>query len=615
MTEALMTEALRVLLVEDSAEDAELLMRELRRGGYEPTARRVDTEEELLAAMEAESWDVAIIDWTLPVFSAHRAIAMLRSDAFEGPIIIVSGVMGEELVVEAMRSGADDYVVKANLSRLSPAIEREVAIRTATRRVEGRLAVSEGRLRSLLDTIPASTYVAGASGSKTGRTTEYVSPQITHMIGFTPEELVNQPELWYDIMHPDDRESALSADAQHFASGAPLRQEYRVVARDGRVVWVRDEAAMLPGEKGRAGFSHGILTDITESKAAEETLRRQALIFENVHDAVVIVDLEGRILDFNPGAETMFGYSKEEARGREPDFLSGVELTGTILSTVAREGRWSGEVPVPRGDGASRVAELILVPLQDSAGQMLGMVGVLRDVTERKRSEEELRRNVDLLRASDGERRQLVSRLVAAKEEEAQRIAGELHDDPIQKLSAVTLRLGMLRKAVDDEKRSEIIANIQKTVDEVMSRLRRMLFELSPRTLEAGGLGEALREYVQHANQEDATLYHLQSELSTDLPEQTRTIAYRIILEALSNVRKHAAADHATISLTDKDGGILCSVADDGKGIAPEDLGGSLPGHMGIASMRQRVEMAGGWIKTNSLPGGGTTVEFWLPGD
>jgi PAS domain S-box-containing protein len=608
-----MAEALRVLLVEDSLDDAELVMQELRRGGYEPSVRRVDTEEDLRAALEAESWDVAICAWSLPGFAAPRAIHVLKHAAFEGPIIIVSGNMGEEHVVEAMRSGADDYVVKRNLSRLSPAIEREVAIRTATRRAEGRLAVSEARLRSLVESIPASTYVAVASASKTGYHTEYISPQITQMIGYTPEELVRDPDLWYEILHPDDRVSALRADAAHFGTGAPLRQEYRIIARDGRIVWFRDEAVMLLREDGRPGFSQGVLSDISEAKATEETLRREALIFDNVHDAVLIVDMDGRILEFNPGAEIMFGYSNEEARGKVPEFLSGVDLAATVLATVTLEGRWSGEVRISRKDGTSRVAELVAVPLKDAAGQRLGTVGVLRDMTQRKGTEEELRRSIEMLRASDQERRQLVSRLVTAREEEAQRIATEIHDDPIQKLSAAALRLGMLGKEVDGKKQSETIAHIQLAIDETMGRLRRMLFELSPRTLETGGLGEALREYVQHANQEDATLYHLKDALSTDLSHETRTIAYRVILEALSNVRKHAAAENVTVVLAGMDGGVRCSVTDDGRGIPPEEVGVSLPGHMGTASMRERVEMAGGWIKISSSPGEGTTVEFWLP--
>jgi two-component system, NarL family, sensor histidine kinase UhpB len=492
-----MAEPIRVLVVEDSAEDAELLLRELRRGGYAPDALRVDTEEGLRDAMHSGRWDVAIVDWILPGFSAPGAIEALKREAFDGPIIVVSGGMGEDLVVEAMRAGAHDYVVKGNLRRLSSAIEREAAIRSAARGVEGRLAVSEAQLRSLLDSISAATYVAVASDSKPGYDTEYVSPQITQMVGYTPEELGREPDLWYDILHPDDRDSALRADAAHFASGAPLRQEYRIFARDGRVVWIRDEAAMLPGQEERPGRSHGILFDISESKATEETLRR----------------------------------------------------------------------------------------------------------------------NIDLLRVSDHERRQLVSRLVTAREEEAQRIASAIHDDPIQKLSAASLRLGMLRRGVDDEKRSDMIAQVQRDVDGAIGRLRHMLIELSPRTLETDGLGEALREYVQHANQEETTLYRLQDELGTDLDQQQRIIAYRVILEALSNVRKHAAAEHATVRLADMDGGVHCIVSDDGKGIAPEDLTVSLPGHLGIAAMRQRVEMAGGRIEINSVPGQGTTVEVWLPGD
>ena len=615
-TAILMAEELRVLLIEDSADDAALLERELRRGGYEPSIRRIEHGEELRAALGSALWDAVICDWTLPGFSAPHAIEILKQEGFDGPIVIVSGTMGEAHVVEAMRAGADDYVVKGDLTRLSTALERElreVAIRTAGRRAEGRLAVSEARLRSLLDTIPAATYVAVASDGKAGSTTQYISRQITGMIGYTPEEIVREPDLWFDILHPDDRDAVLRADAAHLASSGSAHQEYRVIAREGRVVWLRDEATMVPGEDGHPEFSQGILSDITDAKATEQTLRRQALIFDNVHDAVLIVDLEGRILDLNPGAEMMFRSSSDEVRGTVPDFLSGIEPHPRVLATVSDEGRWSGEVEVPSDDEVPRVAELIVVPLKDADGEMLGMVGVLRDVTQRKRAEEEVRRSVEQLRASDQERRQLVSRLVAAREEEARRIASEIHDDPIQKLSAAALRLGMLAKEDDPQKRAETIAQVRSAVDATLSRLRHMLFELTPRTLETDGLGEALKEYVEHANREGSTRYDLKDELRADLKVENRIIAYRVILEAMSNVRKHASAARATVSLADLDGGARFSVIDDGKGIAAENLGVSLPGHMGTASMRQHVEMAGGWITLASVPGEGTTVEFWLP--
>jgi len=612
-----MTGAIRVLLVEDSSEDAELLLRELRRGGYDPESRRVENEGELRAAVGAEDWDIAICDWSLPVFSAPNAIATLKDVAFQGPVIIVSGTMGEEHVVEAMRSGADDYVIKGDLRRLIPAIDRELreaSIRAEGRRAEGRLMVSEARLRSLVEAIPATTYVARNVSDDGNIVLEYVSPQITAMSGYPPGEFVGNPSLWHDMIHPDDRDEALEKSRRHFSGGEPLRREFRVIARDGRTVWLRDEAASLSAEDGSARFSQGLLTDITGPKTTEAILRRQALIFETVHDAVVVVDLDGVIVDLNPGAEAMFGYTDAEIRGRTPDFLSVVDVTAAVLSTVERHGRWSGELPFVTKDGDIRTGELVAVPLNDEAGQSVGVVGVVRDVTERTRAEQELRRTLELLRTSDHERRLLLSRLVTAREEEAQRIAGELHDDPLQKLSAVALRLGVLRMGADEETQTRTVAQIQQGLDDTMSRLRHMLFELSPRSLETGGLAKALAEYVQHANQEEDLRYRLEDRLEVDVSMEMRTIAYRVILEALSNVRKHAQATTVTVLLAERDDGVLCRVTDDGVGITSERLGAALPGHMGTASMRQRVALASGWIEFDSELGQGTKVEFWLPG-
>jgi DNA-binding response OmpR family regulator len=129
-----MSKRLRLLIVEDSPDDAELIVQELRHAGDAPTARRVDTEDQLRAALRSGPSDVVICDWSLPGFSAPRAIALVKESGFEGPIVIVSGAMGEEHAVEAMRSGADDYVVKSNLGRLAPVVERELASRAAARR-------------------------------------------------------------------------------------------------------------------------------------------------------------------------------------------------------------------------------------------------------------------------------------------------------------------------------------------------------------------------------------------------------------------------------------------------------------------------------------------------
>jgi signal transduction histidine kinase len=245
---------------------------------------------------------------------------------------------------------------------------------------------------------------------------------------------------------------------------------------------------------------------------------------------------------------------------------------------------------------------------------VLGSVGVSRDITARIQSEERLRQSIDELRRTDRQRRQLLSRLVAAQEEERQRIAAEIHDDPVQQLYAATLRLGMLQDRLTDPADREAFEHVQDIVGGTIGRLRRMLFELQPRSLETDGLGHALAEYVDFANQESDTKYQLEDRLTTPLSPDIRATAYRMVLEAISNVRKHSAATSATITISDQEDGLLVTVSDDGRGFLMDDrVDQPRPGHLGLPAMRERVEVAGGHLNIASAPGEGTTLEVWLP--
>jgi len=208
-----------------------------------------------------------------------------------------------------------------------------------------------------------------------------------------------------------------------------------------------------------------------------------------------------------------------------------------------------------------------------------------------------------------------LSRLVAAQEEERQRIAGEIHDDPVQRLYGAGLQLGLVQERLADPWARERVAHVEEIVLDTIGRLRQMLFELQPRSLEAEGLGRALDEYVEYANRDSATKILFEDRLTTPLSPDVRAVAYRVTLEALSNVRKHAGAGTATVTIADRDGGVVCTVADDGRGFEVEDrLDRARPGHLGLPAMRERVELAGGHLDVASASGVGTTVEFWLPG-
>src|ERR687897_87954 len=160
---------LRVLLVEDSEDDALLLLRTLRRGGYDPTWERVDTPEDMEAALDGRGWDLVISDHSMPAFSSSAALGLLRSKGFvDLPFIIVSGQIGEDAAVAAMKAGAHDYIMKGNLARLNTAIERELReaeVRRERRRAERELKLSETRFRMMIEQSPLSIQIFSPDGT------------------------------------------------------------------------------------------------------------------------------------------------------------------------------------------------------------------------------------------------------------------------------------------------------------------------------------------------------------------------------------------------------------------------------------------------------------------
>ena len=156
---------LRVLLVEDSEDDALLVMRELRRGGYQPEFERVETAEAMTAALEKQVWDIIIADYHLPHFSAPKALELFHQSGLDLPFIIISGTVGEEIAVETMKAGAHDYLMKGNLTRLVPAIERELneaEVRRQRRQAEEDLQRAEQNFRNSLDSSPLGIRIVTA---------------------------------------------------------------------------------------------------------------------------------------------------------------------------------------------------------------------------------------------------------------------------------------------------------------------------------------------------------------------------------------------------------------------------------------------------------------------
>jgi signal transduction histidine kinase len=222
----------------------------------------------------------------------------------------------------------------------------------------------------------------------------------------------------------------------------------------------------------------------------------------------------------------------------------------------------------------------------------------------------ELRTVIEDLEAANEQRRRLLQHVVRAAEDERRRIAHDVHDDPVQKLAAVKMRLEMLAT-----KHPELpdIAESHKVVASTMGSMRRMLFDLSPPILDEEGIGPALEYFLEHSPV--SYRWIVQDDLEVRPSTQTRLILYRTAQEALTNARKHAEATIVRITLQDRDGGVWMEIEDDGVGFEPQQAIVAAPGHLGLAAIRERAEMAGGWCSLQSLPGAGTCLQLWLPSD
>jgi hypothetical protein len=260
---------LRLLLVEDSDRDAELLVRKLRQGDFEPETTRVDNPDSLRAALEASPWDVIICDYELPTMDAPEAVAIIRGTELDVPIIVVSGKVGEESAVAVMRAGAQDYLTKDRLFRLGEVVRRElaeVAIRRQRVEAERAFLASEDRLRFALEAARMGVWDWDIGTDK---------------MHWAP----SAPQLWVEgglrgtfadcllAVYLDDREMVARAYAEALNGRRPLYAvEHRIVVRDGQVRWVDVRGRVFFDGAGQATRMAGTFLDITQQRALEQQL-------------------------------------------------------------------------------------------------------------------------------------------------------------------------------------------------------------------------------------------------------------------------------------------------------------------------------------------------------
>jgi PAS domain S-box-containing protein len=334
--------------------------------------------------------------------------------------------------------------------------------------------------------------------------------------------------------------------------------------------------------------------------------------FEACPDAMLVVDPSGAISEANPSAEALFGYRHGQLRGRPTEALFPGQ---SFAHKSPRSGQGTQaarqlELVGTRSDHSQFPARIDVIPIE--AAHKTVTVMSITDMTRQQRAEFVLGLGLDALGSSDRDREDLLGALIRSQEEERSRIAAGIHDDTIQMLTAANLALQQLRLRLRDPEHVHILDRLAGTLSMSMERLRQLIFDLRPTGIGNGSITAALRAYLEEMRSESGITYRYEDSRTARAPASTNMLIYRVVREALVNVRKHARARTVRVQMRDVSDGYLVGVVDDGVGYSPAEVE-DRPGHLGLILMRERVQAAGGWCRIESMPGGGTTVEFWVP--
>ncbi|MGA6984915.1 MAG: PAS domain S-box protein [Terriglobales bacterium] len=463
---------------------------------------------------------------------------------------------------------------------------------------DGQLPNLEARYRALVEQIPAVVFMAYLDR---GIGEAYVSPQIEAALGFSQEEWLEDPVRWYSRIHPEDKQRWSTEAAGMFLTGSPLRSAYRVVARDGHVVWFHCEAKMIRKENGEPWFIHGVGFDITDLKRTEEALQEErnvvSAILDTVGALVVVLDPEGRIIRFNRAGEQSTGYSSAEVAGQSiwDLFMVREEVEGfkAIFERLSRDQRPNDyEGYLVRRDGERRLIAWSSTLLPGHDGNPASVIATGIDITERKRLEK------TILEISAREQR---------------RIGQDLHDGLGQHLTGIAFMSKVQEQKLMEKGLPEAgdAAKIVNLVNEAIHKTRELARGLVPVLSEAHGLMSALQQWAGEV--EDLFGIGCRFQCFTPVLVHDDAVAmhlFYIAREAVNNAIKHSHARQVVIRLAEDENQGALSIQDDGCGI-----GDIAPGNkgMGLHLMNYRARMIRGSLSAQRVTAGGTVVTCLFP--
>lgn len=497
---------------------------------------------------------------------------------------------------------------------------------TGRKDADTALRESEARYRTLFDLGPVGVYSCDASGA-----IQEFNERATELWGRTPKP-GDTDERWcgsFKMHRPDGvflpHDQCPMAEVLSGKIPEVHDQEVQIERPDDSRITVIVNIRPLKNEAGEIAGAINCFVDITERKQAEEGRGRLAAIVEFSDDAMVSKTLDGTITSWNRGAERLFGYTAEEAIGRNitlivpPDRLA---EEATILERLRRgEQIEHFETIRLRKDRTLVDISLTISPVKNAEGRVVGASKVARDITERKVAEKALQQARDRLEVLVEQRtasvRQLSLKLLTVQDEEHRTIARELHDSVGQHLANIKMSVDRLQKTKVPNNQSELLSKLSESLDQCMSETRTISHLLHPPLIDELGFPSAAKWFVEGFAERSGIKAEIRlSNESVRLPHLVELPLFRILQASLSNVHKHAHSPSVDVHFAVRAGEAQLEVKDYGKGIDPallETLShDGTGGGIGLAGMRDRLRELGGRLEVES-DGNGTLIRAVIP--
>ncbi|MBC2704617.1 PAS domain S-box protein [Desulfobacula sp.] len=393
---------MKILMLEDNKLDAELIQKELAAHKFDFTFELVETEKNFITAIHNFKPDIILSDYSLPQFTGFEALEIAKKLIPDIPFIIVTGSLSEEMAVDSMKKGAWNYVIKENLSRLTPAIKNVLKLkeeRDKNRLAEEALIKSNENFKQVVSNIAIVIWKADIANDGTFENT-YTSPFLDEILALPAGTMKNDWDKYFGYIKPDYLEQVNNAFREAIMSpGKPIDCEYELVKDNGQTIWVNSKGRCF--EKNGKLHVFGSTTDITERKQAEEALRKSEekhrLLAENTIDCIWQMNLDLEFTYINQAVFPLFGYTTKEWTGSKlSEHCSSKEMKKTLaiisdaLANLPEKTTEVFEMSIYHKNGEEISCEITGKIILGDAGNPVYIQGSTRDITERKSAEKEL---------------------------------------------------------------------------------------------------------------------------------------------------------------------------------------------------------------------------------